>query len=270
MQNQQNHRFVEIIIGIILLLAGFSTLGSAPAMFSLMLLFIGFMLTARNFNQTTGARMMDRRSASRWDDEEEEELVPAQPRADNVYQHAIDSVRRAGLNPNDLHVLPVDIGVMAFGGDSEPVIHRTMPVLDNVDYIQPFVQLRLPTTAVGRIRFELVDSDGETRFVHENNHNLQRGMNLVTPAARLPIHDALALERDWLLRVFADGVQIAEHRFRWQESTSKVIRRHLRADGELTSEVKAMMAENRLQELSLDELLEDQQLDEDARRAARQ
>ena len=269
MQNQQNHRFVEIIIGIILVLAGFSTLGSAPAVFSLMLLAVGFMLTARNFNQTTGTRMTGSRPESRWDYEEEEQYVPAQPRADNVYQHAIDSVRRAGLNPNDLHVLPVDIGVMAFNSDNEPVVHRTIPVLDNVDYIQPFVQLRLPTTAVGRIRFELVDGDGEVRFVHENNHNLQRGMNLVTPAARLPIHDALALDNDWLLRVFADGVQIAEHRFHWQESTSKVIRRHMRADGELTSEVKAMMAENRLQELSLDELLEDQQMDEESRRAAR-
>lgn len=269
MQNQQNQRFVEIIIGIILVLAGFSTLGSAPTMFSLMLLVIGFMLTARNFNQTSTSGMTRTRPQPRWDYEDEEEYVPAQPRADNVYQHALDSVRRVGLNPNDLHVLPVDIGVMAFSGDNEPVIHRTIPVLDDVDYIQPFVQLRLPTTAVGRIRFELVDGDGEVRFIHENNHNLQRGMNLITPAARLPIHDALALDNDWLLRVFADGVQIAEHRFHWQESTSKVIRRHLKADGELTSEVRAMMAENRLQEMSLDELLEAQQMDEESRRAAR-
>jgi hypothetical protein len=156
------------------------------------------------------------------------------------------------------------------------VIYRTRPVLDDVDYIQPFVQLRLPTRARGRIRFELVDSDGQTLFVHEEDHEFQRGRNLVVPAARLPIHDAHAMMGDWQLRITADGVLIADHRFAWQENTSKVIRRNLTADGELSNEVRAMVAENRLPHMSLDELLEPQEepretddADEAPRQAAR-
>jgi hypothetical protein len=148
---------------------------------------------------------------------------------------------------------------MAFSGDQEPIIYRTRPVLDDIDYLQPFVQLRLPTRARGRIRFEMIDSDGQTLFVHEEDHEFERGRNLVTPAARLPIHDAHALQGAWELRVSADGVLIADHRFEWEESTTKVIRRHLKEDGELSNEVRAMMAENRLQRMSLDELLEPQQ-----------
>ncbi|MCC6804535.1 MAG: hypothetical protein IT319_16745, partial [Anaerolineae bacterium] len=47
--------------------------------------------------------------------------------------------------------------------------------------------------------------------------------------------------------------------FAWQESASKAIRRHLTEDGELSGEIRAMMAENRLQRMSLDDLLEEQE-----------
>lgn len=241
------------MIGLVLVIAGLSS-GDPGA--TMVLFLLGIYLISRQFNRTsTGFRP----SFSGRDSREavEEDVLPPQPRVDQVYAHALDAVRRAGLDPAETHVLPIDIGVMAFSGDGEPVIYRTRPVLDDIDYLQPFVQLRLPTRARGRIRFELVDSDGQTLFVHEEDHDFQRGRNLVTPAARLPIHDAHTMLGDWQLRVSADGVLIADHRFEWQENTTKVIRRHLTEDGELSSEVRAMVAENRLQRMSLDELLDE-------------
>lgn len=243
-------RFAEVMIGLVLVIAGLSSgdLGATVVLFVL-----GIYLLSRQVRRSSAAGSVLRRE-SREDDTVV--AAPAQPRVDQVYAHALDSVRRAGLDPAETHVLPIDIGLMAFSGDGDPVIYRTRPVPDDVDYVQPFVQLRLPTRARGRIRFELVDSDGQTLFVHEEDHEFQRGRNLVTPAARLPIHDAHAMLGDWELRVSADGVLIAEHHFAWQENTTKVIRRHLTEDGELSSEVRAMVAENRLQRMSLDELLE--------------
>lgn len=135
------------------------------------------------------------------------------------------------------------------------MVHRTRPVLDDVDYIQPFVQLRLPTKAVGKIRFEIVDTDGQILFIHEDYHELERGRNLLTPTARLPVHDAQAMHGPWQLRVTADGLPLATHTFEWQESESKTIRRHLTDDGEISSGLRVAMAENRLQKMSLDELL---------------
>lgn len=275
MNESHTRRFIEIMIGVFLLLAGVSSIGTAgfPA---ILFAALGFWLIARNFRETS--TLLPPRPSRRYDfpetaEVDEDTVVAVQPRADQVYPHALDAVRRAGLDPTTLHVLPVDVGVMAFSGDREPVIHRNVPVLDDVDYIQPFVQLRLPTKAIGRIRFEIVDADGDVIFAHENNQQLQKGLNLISPSARLPIHDGLATANDWLLRVSADSVVIAEHRFGWQESASKAIRRHINADGELSNEVRAMMAENRLGKLSLDDLLAEQD-DDDAqtpqRRSARQ
>jgi hypothetical protein len=159
-------------------------------------------------------------------------------------------------------VLATDIGVMAFKSDQDPVVYRTRDVPDDIDYLQPYVQLRLPTKAVGRIRFEILDAQGDRVFVHEEYHQLERGRNLITPAARMPIHDALSMDGPWELRVSADGTLLAVHEFGWDESATKVVRRHLSEDGEINSELRAALAENRLQDMSLDELLAFQDAEE--------
>ena len=253
-----NRRMVQIGLGILLVILGLSSLGGD---FSAALIFggLGLYLLYRQFDNSRANIEAERHSISSYE-------VEAQPRADQVYAHALDAVREAGLDPTNTHVLPIDIGVMAFSADQDPTIFRTKPVFDDVDYVQPFVQLRLPTNAVGRVRFEIMDSDGQVLFIHEEYHQLQKGRNLVTPAARLPIHDAHNMHGDWQLRVSADGVLLAVHHFGWQESTTKAIRRHLREDGELSNEVRAMLAESRLQKMSLDELLADQQIDEQPQR----
>lgn len=258
MSNDQiNRRMAEIGIGILLLVMGLALFGS-DAIATLIFGGLGLYLLYKQFDKSREGIETYRQEA----------YAPpeAQPRADQVYAHALDSVRNSGLDPNTTHVLPIDIGVMTFSADQDPAIYRTKPVLDDVDYIQPFVQLRLPTKAVGRIRFEILDSDGQVLFIHEDNHQLQRGRNLVTPTARLPIHDAHNMNGDWQVRISADGVLLAVHHFGWQESTTKVIRRHIREDGEMSNEVRAMMAESRLQRLSLDELLAEQEVEEENQR----
>jgi hypothetical protein len=67
--------------------------------------------------------------------------------------------------------------------------------------------------------------------------------------------------------VSADGVLLAAHRFEWEEATSTAIRRHLGEDGEISSEMRAVLAESRLETISLDELLAPQ--DEEPREQQR-
>jgi hypothetical protein len=180
------------------------------------------------------------------------------PSQEQVHRHALDAVRAAGRDPESLPVLPVDIGVLSFQGDNEPVIHREWSVYDDVDYIQPFVQLRLPQMATGRVRFEIIDADGERAFVHEDDYHLVRGRNLVIPATRLPVHDQQAMQGQWELRVYADNMLLASHEFEWQQTEVEprsALREHILEDGEISSELRAALAENRLQRMSLDELL---------------
>ncbi len=250
MDQQRNRRFWQIMIGLFLVVFGLAGLGGGE-MLTLMLVGFGAFLLWDQMNKSRRAMAFSEPAPIR-----EVEAEPArQTGSEQVYAHAIDAVERAGRDPAETLVLPVDIGVMAFRAGQEPVVYRTQPVLDDIDYLQPFAQLRLPTRATGRIRFEVIDSDGQVLFIHEDFHQLERGRNLVTPAARLPIHDAQAMTSDWELRVSADGVVLATHRFGWRESEDRAIRRHMREDGEITNELRAAMSDSQPGPLSLDELL---------------
>lgn len=185
-----------------------------------------------------------------------EESEPRQTQSDPVYRHALEAVQRAGHDPDQVQVLTVDIGVMAFKETNEPTVFRTWSLPDDVDYIQPFVQLRLPSKATGRIKFEVLDAAGNTVFMREDVHNLERGRNFIMPAARLPIHDETITKGQWGMRISADGVLLAEHLFEFSEAANQSIRRHIGEDGEINTELRAVMAESRLPKMSLDELLE--------------
>ncbi len=183
-----------------------------------------------------------------------------------VYRHALESVTRAGLDPDEVQVLAVDIGLLTTKGDSEPQIYRTWSLPDDIDYIQPFVQLRVPMEANGNIRFEIIDAVGDTVYIHEDAFKLIRGRNFLTPNTRMPLHDQMELDGKWGLRVIADGVTIADHRFEYSEATGASIRRHIGEDGEINTEMRAVMTENRLPKMSLDDLLAYQgEEDEDER-----
>lgn len=243
---QPNRQFGQVMLGILLLMIGLGAIAEGAFPWLLLILVGGYMLWRQYETAQQGVP-----------DEVFEEIHTSarQSGAETVYAHALKAVQSAGLDPNEVQVLPVDMGIMAFRSDQDPVVYRTRPVPDDVDYVQPFVQLRLPTKAVGRIRFEILDSDGQAIFIHEDYYQLERGRNLITPAARLPIHDAQAMQDSWRLYISADGMALAEHAFDWQESTLNRVRRHLSEDGEISNELRAAMTESRLQNITLDDLL---------------
>jgi hypothetical protein len=279
--NNSGQRFWPTALGGLLVLMGLLAFGEGffPAIF---MMGLGGFLLWQQYRQRSGAGPGDltdfRETLSEWFNtassggraglpanyDADYEDPPSQPNIEKVYAHALQAVEQAGLNPDEISVLTTDVGVIAFSGDEEQTVYRTLPVMDNVDYIQPYVQLRLPQKAVGKIKFEILDSDGQRLFVWEEQHQLQRGRNLITPAARLPIHDAHPMHNRWKLRVSADGNLLAEHRFEWIESDSKRVRRHLTEDGEISNELRASLADNRLNKMSLDELLAQQDADDGA------
>jgi len=269
MANTQQQRKWQVLGGIFLLLFGLSTL-SGEAGIGLILMALGGWLLWKQLNSNVdGSALYNQRTDDDSDYDAEDDYALRQTGTEKVYAHALRAVEQAGLNPDTAQVLPVDLGVMVFQGDNDPVVFRTQPIPDDADYIQPFVQLRLPTRAVGRIKFEIIDSDGQVVFIHEDVNNLERGRNLVTPSARLPIHDAHAMLGDWQVRISADGMPLAIHKFMWQETNTRAIRRHITADGELSNELRASLAENRLGKMSLDELLSFQDGDEEPQRQQR-
>jgi hypothetical protein len=199
----------------------------------------------------------------------QQDQVTRTPGAEPIYRHALAAVKAAGYDPDKLEVLPVDIGLLAFHENDEPAVLRSFPVPDNADYVQPFVQLRLPQRAVGKISFEIVDSDGQVVFVHQMQQALEKGRNLLSPPSRLRLHSGHNLRGRWELRVMADDTLLASHAFSWHLDDPDSIRQHINADGELSDELRASMAQARLDRLSLDDLLSDQDDDTAAANTSR-
>ena len=180
-----------------------------------------------------------------------------------VAEHADFAVRSAGHDPAAMSLRVSDIGVFAMGEGRETLVHRLQAVRDDVDYIQPWVALRVPTLAAGTLRFEIRDMDGRLHFQRDRSLQLEPGDNLISPPARMPVHDALLTEGDWQLSVHADGNLLAVHSFGWMEAEEELqepgLRAHLQEDGEMSDELRRAFEENsQEQERSLDELLEHQ------------
>jgi hypothetical protein len=259
-----SNRGTVILAGILLLLGALALLQSpAGVVIFLIMLLVGVRIfDQQQLNAALGTDYEE------YDDEawEDTQVKTRQAQAEPVYRHALQSVQRAGLDPDGVQVLTVDIGVIAFTADGEQRVYRTWSLPDDVDYIQPFVQLRLPTKANGNVCFEVLDASGETVFRREDRHMLERGRNFISPGARLPIHEELHLEEGWQLRVTADDVLLAVHEFEFAEATSANIRRHIGEDGEINTELRAVMAESRLPQMSLDDLLEYQEEEDEQQR----
>jgi hypothetical protein len=196
------------------------------------------------------------------DDEPDERTVQREP----VYRHALTAVENAGLNPDSVQVLAVDLGVLVHRKNAAPTVYRTWTVPEDVVAIQPFVNLRLPTEANGRVKFEVVDASGKVMFANEADYKLQKGRNFISPAARMPLRDLEQMDGQWSLRISADNVLLAVHRFEFAEATTARIRQHLAEDGELSTDTRLVMDENPLPKMSLDDLLAFQDEEEKARR----
>lgn len=261
MSNIDNNRNT-LLLAVILLMLGAVALAENAGLVVMILLFLLFLarrIDLRSSLDTAFDEVDDYDWESDWDEVSRENR---QAQSEPVYRHALEAVTRAGLNPDELQVLAVDIGVLAYSGDDQPSVYRTWTLPDDVDYIQPFVQLRLPMKANGSIRFEILDARGNPIFAREDTHTLERGRNFITPAARLPIHDQREMDGRWQLRVSADDVLLAVHQFEFAEATNAAISRHIGEDGEINTELKAVMAESQLPKMSLDDLLAYQEEEE--------
>lgn len=272
MDNNRNTWFLAFIL---LALGAVALLGNS---FPVILVLLGLLFLVRQFDtDDAGSAAREESYDYNYDYERQEEqedefddyeIFHQQPASaeQRVYRHALESVSRAGQDPDEVQVLAVDIGLLTTKEDTEPKVFRTWSLPDDIDYIRPFVQLRVPVEANGDIRFEITDAVGDTVYIHEDTYKLTRGRNFLTPNTRMPLHDQMELDGKWSLRVSADDVIIAEHRFEYAEATGANIRRHIGEDGEINTEMRAVMNENRLPKMSLDDLLAYQGEDEEERR----
>ena len=135
-----------LLLAFILLMLGAVALAESAGL--VVMILIGLLFLVRQFdnnqlNQAIGAYDDEDYALERereWGELESREHRQAQ--SEPVYRHALEAVTRAGLDPDTVQVLAVDIGVMVFRGQEPPTVFRTWSLPDDIDYVQPFVQLR--------------------------------------------------------------------------------------------------------------------------------
>ncbi|MCU0499760.1 MAG: hypothetical protein MUF87_20605 [Anaerolineae bacterium] len=174
--------------------------------------------------------------------------------------HVLEAITTAGHDPDNLPVRPMDIGVLVYReGVRDPEMHRMNDIPKDAKHIRPFVQLNLPQNANGRIRFELIDSAGTSRFVQEDSHQLKQGTQPIIASTWLPVGTDLPRDGMWQLKVSADDVLLANHLFEWQgERVEPEITEYMEEDGEISDELRTALGNLSNEKMSLDELLGDQ------------
>lgn len=192
---------------------------------------------------------------------------------DEAYEHAIRAAQRADFDLMPQGVQPLDIGVLAYReGEDQPVIIREGQIPDDTVFLQPFMELRVPSDMEGSLNFELLDHSGNLVYKRRVPHDFSRGRNLIVPPTRMRVADDQALMDGWHLRVWSGDVMIADHTLNWTDADTydrKPVAAHIGEDGELSVELRQALDNLTEESVSLDDLLGQQDDDRADRRSGR-
>jgi hypothetical protein len=133
-------------------------------------------------------------------------------------REAVERARRRGSLTNpDLTLL--DIGLITtHSGREGMVMRRTRSVSLDDDGVRPFITLHVQPESADRhalIRYEIIDQNGDTQYVHEMRTFLRDGeMNILADHhLRLYDNERRLGAGDWDLRVMIDGALVAAYSF---------------------------------------------------------
>lgn len=103
-----------------------------------------------------------------------------------------------------------DIGLIASVRSEDGLtFQRTRTISNDYDGARPYIQVQVgPAMAErrARLRFELIDPTGETRFVYEDNMYMRLGENTLHPDQHMPLGMMPANQMgQWDIKVYVDG-----------------------------------------------------------------
>lgn len=130
-------------------------------------------------------------------------------------REATDRARRrlGGALHTDLTLL--DVGLISSQTSPDGVVMRkSRSISADEDGVRPFISLHVPPNEADRntlVRFEIIDQNGETRYVHEMKAYLRDGEMNILADHHLPLFTNADIARtggDWDLRVSVDSMYI--------------------------------------------------------------
>jgi hypothetical protein len=132
-------------------------------------------------------------------------------------REAVERAHRRGSN-FDAGLTLLDVGLITAQSNRDGmVMRRTRSVSLDDDGVRPFITLHVqPENAeqIAVIRFEIIDGNGATQYVHEMRTFLRDGEMNILADHQLPLAENASLQAgDWDLRVFIDGKLLGAHLF---------------------------------------------------------
>lgn len=128
-------------------------------------------------------------------------------------REAVERARRRGAGYADSLTL-LDVGLIRLQtGRDGMEMARTRAVSLDDDGVRPYITLRVDPQEADRtavVRFEIIDHNGESLFIHEMRVFLRDGEMNIVADHQLPLLDNQRIESagDWDMRVSIDGVLI--------------------------------------------------------------
>lgn len=155
---------------------------------------------------------------------------PLRQRVTPAAKEATERARqRGGYDPIGMTLL--DVGLIAVQSSYEGMaMRRTRSVSKDDDGVRPFITLHVdPSEAErnARLRFEMQDHNGQTRYVHELKTYLREGEMNIMADHHLPLYgnDEIVGAGDWELRVMVDGNLVGVQHFTLAPSMTERARR---------------------------------------------
>jgi hypothetical protein len=120
--------------------------------------------------------------------------------------------RRSSYIPPGLTL--VDVGLITLhAGEDGKVLRRSRSISLDDNGVRPYITLNVAPEEADRnalVRYEIIDHNGQTQYVHEMKVYLRDGEMNILPDQQLPLsgNERLSGAGDWDLRVFVDGALV--------------------------------------------------------------
>ncbi len=119
--------------------------------------------------------------------------------------------RRSSFTPTGLTLLDVGLIALVTSPDGSMIMRRGRQVSLDDKGVRPYITLNIDPESADRnatIRFEILDHNGQTQYVHEMKTFLRDGEMNILADTQLPLlgNDRLPGAGEWDLRVSVDGL----------------------------------------------------------------
>ncbi|MEZ4668919.1 MAG: hypothetical protein R3E39_13510 [Anaerolineae bacterium] len=133
--------------------------------------------------------------------------------------------RRSSYTPSGLMLLDVGLISLITSSDGSMIMRRGRQSSLDDNGVRPYITLNVEPNDADRnalIRFEIIDHNGQTQYVHEMKTFLRDGEMNILADTQLPLYgnDRLAGAGDWDLRVSIDGMTLGLLSFSMTPSVS--------------------------------------------------